>query len=315
MRMDNDDWDITTSVGLTALAVAAARAIETTRPDGLAEDPLAEAFVAAAGAEVTMPVRAAAEPPSDDDMSPEAGWSRIADYLAIRTRFFDEYFADATAAGIDQVVLLAAGLDTRAQRLSWPERTDLYEIDREQVLSFKDAVLADRCVPAACERHVVPVDLRHDWPARLLQASFDPARPTAWLAEGLLPYLPADAQDGLLARVQELSAPGSRLALEHLEGSETSLMTNPMLCSMQGHFGVDAAELLYDDDRRADPRISLLEDGWIVASVRAEGQAMTYGRPIHPELRDVFGRALLVRGRLPCRKPPAGRSPRRADDR
>ena len=60
----------------------------------------------------------------------------------------------------------------------------------------------------------MPVDLRHDWPKALRDAGFDPSEPTAWAAEGLLPYLPADAQDLLFERIHVLSARGSRIAVE-----------------------------------------------------------------------------------------------------
>jgi methyltransferase (TIGR00027 family) len=136
------------------------------------------------------------------------------DYMASRTVFFDEFFLAATHAGVRQAVILAAGLDARVWRLPWPDGITVYELDQPKVLEFKESTLeASGAHPTAA--HVnVPVDLRQDWPKALRQAGFDASAPTAWSAEGLLPFLPAAAQDLLFDRVQELSAPGSRIAVE-----------------------------------------------------------------------------------------------------
>ncbi len=168
-------------VGRTAIGVAHVRAEESRRPDRLFHDPYAEAFVAAAPN--TLPTEHEA---SHDLAAWGAEW---AVHATIRTRFFDDYLLAAGAAGCRQVVLLAAGLDTRALRLDWPEGTRVFELDLPDMLTFKERVLADhpsRPAPAPCERTTVAVDLRADWPAALTGAGFDPSQPTAWLAEGLL---------------------------------------------------------------------------------------------------------------------------------
>ena len=134
--------------------------------------------------------------------------------MAVRTKFFDEFFLDATNAGIRQVVILASGLDARAYRLPWPDGTTVYEIDQPQVIEFKSRTLAELGAQPTAHRRAVAIDLRDDWPAALRAAGFDPAQPSAWSAEGLLGYLPPDAQDRLLDTITELSAPGSRIATE-----------------------------------------------------------------------------------------------------
>ena len=135
-------------------------------------------------------------------------------YQAVRTHFFDAYFAAAAEAGIRQIVILASGLDSRAYRLEWPSGTVVFEIDQPKVLEYKAATLAAHGAQPSATRHEVAIDLRFDWPAALKAAGFDPAKPTAWLAEGLLMYLPSDAQDRLFEQVTALSAPGSRIAAE-----------------------------------------------------------------------------------------------------
>nr|MCW1957279.1 class I SAM-dependent methyltransferase [Mycobacterium sp.] len=199
LRSNDDTWDIATSVGTTAVMVAAARARETDSPDPLICDPFAKILVEGADAGVwqnfldpTMQERIAGA-------DPEAGaiFANMLSYQAVRTHFFDTFFTNAAAAGIRQVVILASGLDSRAYRLSWPPGTVVYEIDQPLVLEYKATTLAEHGVTATAERREVAIDLRQDWPAALRAAGFDSTRPTAWLAEGLLMYLPAEAQDRL----------------------------------------------------------------------------------------------------------------------
>jgi len=136
-------------------------------------------------------------------------------HAVIRTRFFDDYLLAACAADCNQVVLLAAGLDTRAFRLPWPPGVHVFELDLPQVLTFKERVLTGQRAVPKCERTILPVDLRKDWPARLTESGFEPSRPTAWLVEGLLIYLSADEVARMLTAVGELSVAGSQIAFEH----------------------------------------------------------------------------------------------------
>ncbi len=182
MRTDGDTWDIVTGVGLTALGVATFRALESAAPSPLIQDAYAELFVRAAGEPKFMDILA--DPPT------LAGAPLVPGFMGIRTKFFDEFFLSAGANGITQAVILAAGLDTRAYRLDWPPGTIVYEIDQPDVLEFKNRVLAEHSATPRTEHRTVAVDLRSDWPAALAAAGADPAAPTAWSAEGLLPYLP-----------------------------------------------------------------------------------------------------------------------------
>lgn len=209
-RTDNDNWDITTSVGQTALFVAASRALEAKKPDPLAVDRHAEAFCRAVGGEWTAAVEGT-DP--EHPLQTEFGEAFV-NFQAARTKYFDEYFARAIDAGVKQVVLLAAGLDSRAYRLPWADGTVVYELDQPRVLEFKRDTM-DRLgeVPTA-ERREVAIDLREDWPQALRASGFDPSRSSAWIAEGLLIYLPATAQEQLFAGIDALAAPGSFVAIE-----------------------------------------------------------------------------------------------------
>jgi methyltransferase (TIGR00027 family) len=200
-------------VGKTALGVAMIRARESRRDDRLFDDPYAQAFADAA------PGAFPEEPTTGDQLAAPGPLASLGAvfyaHAVIRTRFFDDYLAAATAAGCRQVVLLAAGLDTRAFRLAWPQHTRVFEADLPDVLAFKDTVLSARGAMPRCERTTVPADLREDWTTALTAAGFSLTRPAAWLAEGLLLYLTADEASQLLTGVSDLSAPGSQLSFEH----------------------------------------------------------------------------------------------------
>ncbi len=221
-RTENDTWDLATSVGATATMVAAGRARATKA--GLIDDPFAEPLVQAVGIDF-FTRWAAGELDSAEVDIPDHPWGMqpMTDLLAARTRLIDTFCADAVAAGVRQAVILASGLDARAYRLSWPADMTLFEIDQPQVIEFKAATLAASGAEPTVDLRTVPIDLRHDWPAALQRAGFDPERPTAWIAEGLLAFLPPEAQDRLLDNITALSADGSRLVAEIFLNSPESL--------------------------------------------------------------------------------------------
>jgi methyltransferase (TIGR00027 family) len=271
LRTHDDTWDIKTSVGSTAVMVAAARAVETERPDPLIRDPYARLLVSNAGAGVLWeamldPEVAAKVEALDEDSA--AHLHHMRGYQAVRTHFFDTYFNDAVAAGIRQIVILASGLDSRAYRLDWPAGTTVYELDQPEVLAYKSGTLADNGVTPSADRREVAIDLRQDWPAALRAAGFDPAQRTAWLAEGLLMYLPAEAQDRLFTLIGELSPAGSRVSAEtapnHAE--ERRQQMRERFKRVADEIGleetVDVGELMYRDENRADVTEWLNEHGW-----------------------------------------------------
>ena len=270
LRSHDDTWDIATSVGSTAVMVAAARARETDSADPLIRDPYARLLVAGAGTGMweNFLDDSLAERIAEADPQAAAIFDNMLGYHAVRTLFFDTFFADAAAAGIRQIVILASGLDSRAYRLDWPAGTVVYEIDQPKVLEYKAATLAQHGAQPSAVRREVPIDLRQDWPAALTAAGFDPARPAAWLAEGLLMYLPADAQDRLFGQITELSAPGSRLLVEavrHHDEERRELMRQrwqKMSDDLGIERNVDIADLTYNDPHRADATEWLAGHGW-----------------------------------------------------
>ncbi|WP_226362029.1 SAM-dependent methyltransferase [Pseudonocardia sp. ICBG1142] len=284
MRTADDQWDISSSVGATALAVAAVRALETRRPDRLVDDPYAQRFVDAAGTLSAVP---------QDPDDPADPWVVQAGYQGVRSRFFDEAL---TGAGTTQVVLLAAGLDARALRLPWPAGTTVFEVDQPKVLDFKDGVVAEAGITPTARRITVPVALRHDWPAALTAAGFDPARPTAWLAEGLLPYLPADAEQLLFERVHALSAPGSRIAVEHFGDQVERIADDPSfrVAAQEMLPGTDVRELFFAEPRTEPCDAWLRRHGWTVTARTARDVAADYGRPLGGTVVDILGATTLL---------------------
>ena len=190
--------------------VATARALEAQKPRPLAVDPFAEVFCRAVGgrwADV-LDGKAPHHPLNSD-------WGKhFVNFQGARTKYFDDYFCRAADAGVRQVVILAAGLDSRAYRLHWPTGTTIFELDRPQVLDFKRDVLTRHGAQARAERREIAVDLREDWPQALRDSGFDADKPSAWIAEGLLVYLPATAQEQLFAGIDSLAGPGSHVAVE-----------------------------------------------------------------------------------------------------
>jgi methyltransferase (TIGR00027 family) len=212
-RTDNDTWDLATSVGATATMVASGRARATRA--ALINDPFAEPLVRAVGVDFFTRWATGELDSADVDVAGAPwGMQRMTDIQAARTRYIDTFFSEALTAGIRQAVILAAGLDARGYRLPWAPGTTVFEIDQPQVIEFKAATIAALGAEPTADIRAVPVDLRHDWPSALQQAGFDTGRPAAWAAEGLLGFLPADAQDRLLDNITGLSADGSRLVAE-----------------------------------------------------------------------------------------------------
>lgn len=287
-RQDGDSWDLTTSVGATATMVAAARALASRETDALIDDPFAQALVEAVGIDFFTRLAKGDDVLNAGDRSdPEVDASAhlLIDVIAVRTRFFDDFFASATASGVQQAVILASGLDSRAYRLTWPAGTVVFEIDQPEVIDFKTDVLAGMGAHPTAERRPVGADLRDDWPAALRANGFDPDRPTAWIAEGLLLYLPPDAQDRLFDSITAQSAPGSRLATEDYPGSRSAMVRRFATWSDQWEqlgLNVRLPDLLYPDGHNivADYLDRL---GWQVSTQARPEIFAAYGRPFRSE--------------------------------
>jgi methyltransferase (TIGR00027 family) len=269
-RTEGDTWDLASSVGATATGVAASRALASKQPNPLINDPFADALVKAVGLDYCNRMADGELEFSDDPLFNE---QRICEQIAVRTRFFDDFFASATAAGVRQAVILASGLDTRAYRLPWPPDAVVFEIDQAQVIDFKSTVLASLGAAPAAGHRTVAIDLRDDWATALRDSGFDPARPTAWIAEGLLIYLPPDAQDRLFDNITALSAPGSRLATEHMDiqGRPEEWVEKLNERSRRMGSNLDLAQLFYWGERHSAGDY-LTSKGWDV-TIRSTREA------------------------------------------
>ncbi|SEH93129.1 methyltransferase, TIGR00027 family [Mycolicibacterium rutilum] len=276
-RTDSDSWDPATSVGSTATMVAAARALASREPDPLFDDPFAAPLVRAVGVEFfTRLVDGDVEIKDIDG----AGADFMAELIAVRTRFFDDFFMAAAAAGVRQAVILASGLDSRSYRLPWPDGTIVYEIDQPQVIEFKTTTMSSLGAAPVAELRTVGVDLRDDWPKALRDSGLDPTQPTAWSVEGLLIYLPPDAQDRLFDDITALSAAGSRVATEyHPDAAATIGQRSKAISRQLGDDGahVDIADLFYPGERHhvAD---YLEERGWQVSTRKRPELYTQYAR-------------------------------------
>jgi methyltransferase (TIGR00027 family) len=292
-RTDNDTWDLATSVGATATMVAAARAVATKADNPIIHDQFAEPLVRAVGVDF-LTRWASGDLDAADVDADDSTWKlqQMPDAMAARTRFFDAFFADATRSGIRQAVILASGLDARAYRLDWPTGTTVFEVDQPEVIAFKTQTLSDLGASPTTDRRTVAIDLRNDWPAALTEAGFDRTQPTAWIAEGLLGYLPPEAQDRLLDNIAALSAEGSRLATEaipdvpEVDQEKARELMQQATDQWRAHgFDLNFEELGYQGDRN-DVAEYLNGLGW-----RSTGQPMSqllaeHGLPPVPQTTD-----------------------------
>ncbi|MGV0042075.1 class I SAM-dependent methyltransferase [Mycobacterium colombiense] len=246
-RAERDRWDLATSVGATATMVAAQRALSSDAK--LIDDPYAAPLVRAVGIDVYVRlVNGEIAAGGNAEFDPQ----RMARGMACRTRFYDQFFLDATRGGIRQVVILASGLDSRAYRLPWSAGTVVYEVDMPEVIEFKTLTLGDLGAEPTAERRTVAIDLRDDWASALQAAGFDPQAPSAWSAEGLVVYLPDEAQDALFDNITTLSAPGSRLAFEFVP--DTAVFADPRWRAHHDRmselgFEIDFNDLVYHGQR------------------------------------------------------------------
>ena len=276
-RTDRDRWDLATSVGATATMVAAQRALST--DEKLIDDPYAAPLVRAVGIDVYVRLVNGEIPVGEES---EFDPQRMAQGMACRTRFYDQFFVEATRNGVAQVVILASGLDARAYRLQWPTGTVVYEVDMPEVIEFKTLTLADLGAEPTAERRTVAIDLRDDWATALQEAGFDPKAPAAWSAEGLLVYLPDEAQDALFDNITALSAPGSQLAFEFVP--DTAVFADPRWRAHHDRmselgFEVDLNDLVYHG-QRSHIIDHLQQRGWHTTSHRVkelhEANGFTY---------------------------------------
>jgi methyltransferase (TIGR00027 family) len=286
-----EPWDPLKGVAKTALGVAMVRARESLRDDRLFDDPYAQRFLdAAPGAfsEEAVSAEGRAAP------GPMASLGAVfAFHAVLRTRFFDDYLIDAAATGCAQVVLLAAGLDTRALRLPWPGEVKVFELDLPEVFAFKEAVLAGDGAEPTCERRVVPVDLRTRWAGELVAAGFDPGAPAAWLAEGLLIYLTADEAARLLTAVGELSAPGSHLAFEQGDIAGSALLARTRDMPTMGQYAA-----LWKGGLGEDAPGWLGRHGWRPRLHDLAELAASYGRPVPSSSSGGFLTAIRLKSTL-----------------
>ena len=255
-------------LAMTGWWSAAARAYETKRDDRLFEDPWASLLLGQQ-AKVLLPQSGLAR-----------GTRAAYGLYAVITRFFDDFLLRVTREfGVRQVVLVASGLDTRGYRLAWPTGTNLFELERPHVLTYKDTQLACAGVPASCNRHAVGVDLTERWDDALRAVGFDPSLPSAWLLEGCVYFLPESAVHDLLRRIGALAAPKSWIGMDVVN---TAMLASPQ--TRHWTVGMSAAEapwLFTDDDPGA-----LLQGlaGALRRRNQASEQPTTGARPTIPRL-------------------------------
>jgi methyltransferase (TIGR00027 family) len=196
------------SVADTSRIMAAIRAVENERVDRLFRDPFAAKL---AGEDTIIKVLPKIQENENKGIP----------YVAVRTKYFDDWLMSLTDQ-IKQIVLLGAGLDTRAFRLNLPPDIHFYELDQENVIEYKNSVL--QCFSPNCHRHTIVTDLRESWSKKLISSGFQIEQPTAWLIEGVFYYLTEEEVKNLLEKINQLSSKKSYLAADFI--SEATLKTD-----------------------------------------------------------------------------------------
>ena len=243
-------------LGLTAHWTASVRAREGEREDHLFHDPWAAILAGPEG-------RSWIEQRTEESVIP----------IVTRTRYFDDFLQRIThQQKIRQVVLMAAGLDTRAFRLNWPEQTRLFELDQPTVLAYKDQLILSAGGKPGCERQTIAVDLTGSWWEALLKSGFDSQASSAWLLEGFLFYIPNENIVQILNEVTSLAAMGSWLGFDIINGVMlTSVMTRKWI-DMQAAAGAPWIGTM------DDPVAFLAAQGWEANLTQAGAEDANYGR-------------------------------------
>ena len=285
---DDDSWDIATKVGATAALVAMARAAETNSAKPLIRDQFAEPLVTTeALAQLREEMLWWTDPESNGADDATMDFPNLVDYMAVRTHFFDQFLVSSAHKGIKQHVIVAAGLDSRAYRLDWPAGSVVYEIDIPPVLEYKADTLNSLGAMPTAIRRPVGVDLRNDWPAALSASGFEPTRPTAWIVEGLLQYMSAEATESLFDNIDRLSPPGSRVAIVQVDLRRPEVqqhLRQARKISAQPHESesLDPVQLWHPDNGRPNAAEWFDTHGWRTKSVGTREEAERLGRPVAP---------------------------------
>ncbi|MGV0804728.1 SAM-dependent methyltransferase [Mycolicibacterium setense] len=239
-------------VAMTAIGVAVIRMRESRRPDRLYLDPVAQSFVDAAREGFS----------SDRWASLEQVADQFYEGRSVAVRLVDDRVRDAVGAGITQIVVLGAGLDTRAYRMDLPAEVTVFEVDLPELFAFKEPVLARQAIEPTCHRHVIAADLRGDWSTALCESGFEPETPTLWVDEGALAFIPPAARHDAVAVLSELSAPGSRFGVSQYSVDATSAPYTGLRNLMGSGDSEDAPRQSDAGQSDADVRAQLNRLGW-----------------------------------------------------
>jgi len=240
------------AVSYTSQWTAAARALETERAHAcLVKDPYARDLAAPKGFELLN----------------KYGGGGLKEFVAIRTWYLDQAIIEAVSqTEIRQVVLIAAGMDTRAFRLPLPAEVVVFEVDHANLLQEKRQRLEKLGASPTVTRREVGTDLAGDWLPDLLAAGFDATKPTLWVPEAVFFFLTEEQASILLHRMQSLSAAGSRIAADILS---RSLLKSPATQLFLAALRKDGTPWLFGTD---DPENFMMQNGWLITELKEPGE-------------------------------------------
>ena len=203
----------------TAETMAVIRAMESRRPEAerICYDPYAIRFISREvfGFLTNHPAEFREMAEQMERLVPGAGNSCVA-----RTRYFDDVVKMSVSDGLEQLVILGAGYDTRAYRIDGLSKLRVFEVDHPATQNIKVEKIKE--IFGSLPDHVtyIPLDLEvQSLGQRLPGSGYDRSRKTLFILEGLLMYLPPGKVDELLSFILHNSGPGSALVFDYIPRS------------------------------------------------------------------------------------------------
>ncbi|GID29916.1 SAM-dependent methyltransferase [Paractinoplanes brasiliensis] len=287
-------------IGAKSLDGTFARALESQRADALIDDFLAAVFLRRGVTEGVLEPSVLDEDgrPLDPGSRNTSAWFVRARHVGLRSWFGDRVIEEAVTSGVRQVVILAAGQDARAYRLIEEPDCVVFEVDQPEVTAFNSRALAGLDARPRCERRPVSADLASDWRGPLVARGWQASRPTVWVIEGVLIYLPPDVREALFRDITALSAAGSYLSLDDAPLEE--LRGVQRVLDAPGAARDEHSPAMFDMRPRAASAQLLQSLGWQAQAITADALRTRHGLPGESSgnpLASILGRCHVVSAR------------------
>jgi methyltransferase (TIGR00027 family) len=231
----------------TAEGMALIRAIESTRPEGvrICHDPYARTLVPNVSFTLSKLVI--------DSGIYDRMFKGGIEFITARERYIDDFLKGCLSEGLDQVVILGAGFDTRSYRIARIEKTQVFEVDHPATQTVKLKRLKKVIAPLPSHVTFVPMDFNTQTLSERLQSSgYNEHGKTLFIWQGVTMYLSAQGIDNTLAFIANQSGPGSAVIFDYFYNEtlrdtsrpEVRLMQRTARVTGEGYlFGIDQGQI------------------------------------------------------------------------